>query len=132
MAAPGITITTTGTALDPAAAARVMQRGLRDACGVVAGHGVVVVREHYGVFKQPTGYYESRTVADVGGGLPFKIWDWNVIYGPWLEGTGSRNRTTRFKGYASFRKATQKIQARVPQYTAQVWARVVGQLNGGR
>lgn len=30
-----------------------------------------------------------------------------AIYGPWLEGTGSRNQTTRFKGYSSFRKTAQ-------------------------
>jgi hypothetical protein len=36
-----------------------------------------------------------------------------VIYGPWLEGTGSRNATTRFKGYASFRRAAQVTRSRV-------------------
>ena len=30
-------------------------------------------------------------------------------YGPWLEGTGSRNLTTRFKGYHSFRLAGQTL-----------------------
>lgn len=33
-----------------------------------------------------------------------------VIYGPWLEGTSSRNRTTRFKGYRLFRKAAQATE----------------------
>lgn len=31
-------------------------------------------------------------------------------YGPWLEGTGSRNLTTRFKGYHSFQMASQIMQ----------------------
>lgn len=30
-------------------------------------------------------------------------------YGPWLEGTGSRNETTRFKGYHAFRQAGQDL-----------------------
>jgi hypothetical protein len=30
-------------------------------------------------------------------------------YGPWLEGTGSRNETTRFKGYHGFRMAGQEL-----------------------
>lgn len=30
-------------------------------------------------------------------------------YGPWLEGTGSRNLTTRFKGHHSFRLAGQQL-----------------------
>ncbi len=34
----------------------------------------------------------------------------DVIYGPWLEGTGSRNKTTRFKGYATFRKVRGRIE----------------------
>jgi hypothetical protein len=33
----------------------------------------------------------------------------NAMYGPWLEGTGSRNFSTRFKGYHGFRKATQEL-----------------------
>jgi hypothetical protein len=32
-------------------------------------------------------------------------------YGPWLEGLGSRNETTSFKGYFSFRQATQQVNA---------------------
>lgn len=30
-------------------------------------------------------------------------------YGPWLDGSGSRNQTTRFKGYHSFRLAGQQL-----------------------
>lgn len=33
-----------------------------------------------------------------------------ATYGPWLEGTGSRNETTRFKGYHGFRMAGQAIE----------------------
>ena len=32
-----------------------------------------------------------------------------ATYGPWLEGTGSRNDTTRFKGYNGFRLAAQEL-----------------------
>lgn len=117
-----------GVALNPAARQRVMSRGLRDMCGVVAGHGVTVVRDQFVVFKHPTGYYESRTVADVRS-EPFKVWDSDVIYGPWLEGTSRRNATTRFKGYHSFRKATGTIQRDVPRVTQIIVNRVVGQLN---
>lgn len=30
-------------------------------------------------------------------------------YGPWLEGTGSRNQSTRFKGYHGFRRTAQAL-----------------------
>ena len=32
-----------------------------------------------------------------------------ATYGPWLSGTGSRNETTRFKGYNGFRRAGQEL-----------------------
>jgi hypothetical protein len=77
--------------------------------------------------RNPTPYYETqiriqrRTDQVV-------IDDRGVVYGPWLEGTGSRNRTTRFKGYASFRRATQAIQARVPQIANRVVRGYLGRM----
>lgn len=61
----------------------------------------------------PTPYYETqitrqRLVPDV------VVHDRAIIYGPWLEGVSSRNQTTRFKGYASFRRATQQTEREVP------------------
>lgn len=38
------------------------------------------------------------------------VTDGGVVYGPWLEGTSSRNDSTRFKGYASFRRSVKRIQ----------------------
>jgi hypothetical protein len=34
-----------------------------------------------------------------------------AVYGPWLEGTGSRNETTRFKGYHGMRLASELLEA---------------------
>lgn len=66
-------------------------------------------------FRMPTGYYESHVhinnttngavVED--GGLA------GPVYGPWLEGVGSRNATTRFKGYHAFRNAAQALERRI-------------------
>lgn len=61
------------------------------------------------VLANPTGYYESRVVTDVSAGS-VEISDSGVIYGPWLEGTGSRNASSRFKGYATFRKVAQDME----------------------
>src|SRR3990172_8731549 len=55
-------------------------------------------------FKHPTGYYESNVRIKNGN----EVWDGGFggpVYGPWLEGVGSRNNTTRFRGYHAFRKA---------------------------
>lgn len=58
--------------------------------------------------RHPTGYYQSQIrVEAIPEGRAIN--DGGVVYGPWLEGVGSRNRTTRFKGYFSFRRATQQL-----------------------
>jgi hypothetical protein len=56
------------------------------------------------VLKHPTGYYQSRIGIERGRG-GYVVTDGGVVYGPWLEGTGSRNApVTRFPGYATFRR----------------------------
>lgn len=53
-----------------------------------------------------TGKYTMPVVAAEGESV---VTSDLATYGPWLEGTGSRNQTTRFKGYYSFRLATQEL-----------------------
>lgn len=62
----------------------------------------------------------SHTVHD--GGHP-------SVYGPWLEGTGSRNRTTRFKGYFSFRRAVQELESRAESIVQRVLDRYIERMN---
>jgi len=66
-------------------------------------------------FQNPTGYYESHVVIhNTAYGL--EVWDGGEggpVYGPWLEGVGSRNQTTRFKGYHAFRKAATALERRI-------------------
>ncbi len=58
--------------------------------------------------KHPTPYYETQ-INIMRRGTDLVVNDRGVIYGPWLEGVGSRNETTRFKGYSSFRRARQRL-----------------------
>lgn len=62
------------------------------------------------VLQHPTGYYESQVQTSRTSTSGDRVTDGGVIYGPWLEGVGSRNQTTRFKGYATFRKVAQDIE----------------------
>lgn len=56
------------------------------------------------VLQHPTGYYESQVKAERVSPDIYSINDGGVIYGPWLEGVGSRNApVTKFEGYHSFR-----------------------------
>lgn len=79
--------------------------------------------------QHPTPYYETQVTLDAGGNDAI-VHDRGVIYGPWLEGTGSRNKTTRFKGYASFRKATQSTAAKVMALVAPHVRSAVTRLGG--
>lgn len=80
--------------------------------------------------RRPTGAYRSRVslYGPVAGQA--RVHDRNAIYGPWLEGTGSRNATTRFKGYRNFRAATQQLQAGAALLAADVVNRRIGELGG--
>jgi hypothetical protein len=60
-------------------------------------------------FRNPTPYYETQVTIDRSG-ADRVIHDRGVIYGPWLEGVGSRNRTTRFKGYHHWRRTVQYLE----------------------
>jgi hypothetical protein len=81
------------------------------------------------VLQHPTGYYESKIVADPVSREQWSINDSNVIYGPWLEGIGSRNApVTKFAGYHTFRR----VQGRMSQKAmaiVQAWvSRTLGEL----
>lgn len=68
------------------------------------------------VLVAPTGFYRSQIRSDRATHSRV-ITDSNVIYGPWLEGVGSRNYpTTRFKGYSTFRYVTQGLKAKAGPY----------------
>jgi hypothetical protein len=76
------------------------------------------------VLKNPTGYYRSKVTH-----TDDRVHDSGVVYGPWLEGTSSRNRTTRFKGYATFRRVTQALQKEMPEIAQRVLQRHIGRMN---
>lgn len=62
-------------------------------------------------------------------GLNAKIDDGNIVYGPWLEGTSSRNQTTRFKGYHSFRTVYQMIEKHKDKVVKAYVQKAVAELN---
>lgn len=93
-----------GKALD-AAADDIEQR--------TAYFGAALIRSRMDMtFRRQTPYYRLQNQARRDG-AHWKISDNGVIYGPWLEGIGSRNKTTRFKGYSNYRRSVQQIQLRM-------------------
>lgn len=77
--------------------------------------------------RNPTPYYETQIVVqrmqpDV------VVHDRGIVYGPWLEGVSERNKTTRFKGYAAFRRARDRIAQQVPTLLADQVDDLMGRL----
>lgn len=63
-----------------------------------------------GSIRHPTPYYETQITVQRAGAAVI-VHDRGIIYGPWLEGVGSRNSpVTIFPGYHSFRRATATLR----------------------
>lgn len=80
------------------------------------------------VLRNPTGYYQSR-IRNRAVGSAQVLYDDRVIYGHWLEGTGSRNApVTRFTGYFTFRRVAQHLRKKAPAIAAQTLKRYLGRM----
>ncbi|NUS00591.1 MAG: hypothetical protein HOV67_35660 [Kribbellaceae bacterium] len=81
------------------------------------------------VLVNPTGYYESQIVSDPVAPDIYSINDSNVIYGPWLEGIGSRNRDRPgFPGYHTFRTVRNRMAQKAHVIAEAAIARQMGAL----
>ena len=74
--------------------------------------------------KASVGDYR-RAVRQQRIGMMGRLDDSKMTYGPWLEGVGSRNQTTRFKGYSSFRRTRDWLQTRARPVLAAHVAKLV-------
>jgi hypothetical protein len=94
----------------------------------VAAFAIEAVQKNLdGSLKNPTPYYETQIqISNLGRDR--SVNDRGIVYGPWLEGTGSRNATTRFKGYASFRRARQSTEQNAQRLAERVVKRYIGRL----
>jgi hypothetical protein len=91
-----------------------MRKAIRAIEEEIGDMAVEVVRDKLdGSLRNPTGYYRSRVTKERQGD-EMTITDGKVVYGPWLEGVGSRNQTTNFKGYHSFERASKEVDGKVP------------------
>lgn len=80
-------------------------------------------------FRHPTGFYQSH-VNIARRDRDLVVNDAGVIYGPWLEGVGSRNSpVTRFPGYFNRRRTIQHIQGDVAGICRPIVDRAVSEMN---
>lgn len=111
-------------------AEEILARAAHDIRRKLSDKGEQLVREAFGSsIREDHGHFmssitvinESRAITSVSGHhsytMPVTVDPATesavttdlATYGPWLEGTGSRNDTTRFKGYHGFRRAAQEL-----------------------
>ena len=77
------------------------------------------------------GHY-SRNVSGKRQGLTARIDDGGKVeYGPWLEGTSSRNQTTRFPGYHSFRTVGQELEKKSDDVLEKHIGKAARRMRGG-
>lgn len=124
-----VTVSAHGPIFDGTASSEV-RAWLNRAVDKVTQIGVddVHIRLHE-VLRHPTGYYESH-IRSSSVGSDRVIDDQRIIYGPWLEGVGSRNSpVTRFPGYFTFRLVKQALQEKVPEIVAPLLEELAAELN---
>lgn len=83
-----------------------VEAATRDISKTAAQEGKNLVDARLGeVLQHPTGRYEAHIRTNTISPYINKVDDGGrIVYGPWLEGVGSRNAPkTRFRGYATFR-----------------------------
>lgn len=111
--------------------AREVKMMLTDLTGDIGDYGQrIVVAECMRLFRKPTPYYWTQVTADrVVPDVTVSVNDHGIIYGPWLEGTSSRNAATRFKGYSIFRRTAQMLNREAPAFAVKVLSRYVARWN---
>jgi len=120
-------VTVSGPIFDGRAVAAVA-RFCEDAQSEVAQQGLADVHEIYNArIRNPTPYYETQLTMEIIG-ADAVVHDRGIIYGPWLNGTGTRNATTRFKGYAGFRITKQQLPGKVPGLIEPILARYLPEM----
>lgn len=104
---------------------RRIARGIEHARHDIGGEAADSVRRRFDVvLRHDSSAYRSghRTPGTLRGavqvhydGDTVKVNNGDVIYRFWIEGTGSRNRSTRFKGYRTFRLVMQRVRVDAPR-----------------
>lgn len=81
--------------------------------------------------QYPTPYYETQTTNEKVGATERVLHDRGIIYGPWLEGVGSRNYpVTSFKGYKAFTAGYLEVSFTADQHLDRALVDFLARLNG--
>lgn len=126
---PDSAVTMSGPLFDRSAP-RIINDLTEDIAEEVAQQGYDEVRHELGqVLRHPSGRYQSRISVERQQN-DRAVTDGGIVYGPWLEGTSSRNNRTRFRGYSTFRRVTQRLEAKASDIADDVVKRSIRRLGG--
>lgn len=101
-------VTVSGPVFDGRADAYIAEACQR-AQDTLGGVGLAAVRAQTSAFRHPTGRFASK--LDMRSYRHGAVVAAPLIYGPWLEGSGSRNRKSRFPGYHLWTVAAQAVES---------------------
>ncbi|NED75276.1 hypothetical protein G3I51_23720 [Streptomyces sp. SID9944] len=112
------------------------ERAVQAACDDARESVAEFAEEHVltlmgGEFRHPTGYYESQVTTTRVSADVSRVHDDGVVYGPWLEGVGSRNApATRFPGYRHWRRTKDLVAERGPEIAERTVRRYLPEMGG--
>lgn len=111
----------------------IMRDFFRDATRMLGDAGVERIRERLAKrAKQHTGSFGGAVkVHRLAKGQVIMADYPQVLYGPWLEGTSERNRSTRFKGYRIFRLTRSWLRKNVGPLIHDRFQQALRELGGG-
>lgn len=122
---------TKGPLFEGGGATPLIQAFLLDAEQTLAAKGVEFVLDVTKArFKTRTPVYETRVAVRPLTTNRLEVWDQGIVYGPWLEGTGSRNAVSRFKGYRMFRIAKNRLESERSELLREPIRKMMRKLNG--
>ena len=99
---------------------------------IAKDRAIDVVYSHGGAHPdqyRPTGRWLNSLHGEMTGPLEGTIDDSRPVYGPWLEGVSSRNQTTRFKGYATFRHTMGELERQSDEIVSKHVRRALARLD---
>jgi hypothetical protein len=111
----------------------IMRKFFDDAKTLVAKSGEDELRQRAtSAPKHPKGRFAGAIVTkDFAKGRTVMADYPQTLYGPWLEGTSTRNTSTRFKGYRMFKLTRGRLRKQVGPLVQDLFERAVAKLRGG-
>lgn len=127
---PDIAVSFKGPFFEPGLPEDAVNDAMRATIGELVAEGETDVKlQLYRGHGLLTGHYRNSVHGEVLNSRHGAVHDSRVIYGAWLEGTSSRNQTTRFKGYFMFRLAARRLQQKAQGIANKHFARAASRMN---